>query len=88
MGVTMPGPTPMYCDSKSAIQIAKNKFFRERTKHIEVDYHVTRYHFKMTGIINLSYISSSNLVANLFSKYHIVAHFCFLVHKLSMFIPL
>lgn len=31
--------TPLYADNTSAIQIATNPFFHERTKHIEVDWH-------------------------------------------------
>ncbi|GFY80839.1 hypothetical protein Acr_01g0006480 [Actinidia rufa] len=36
MGVTYSSPTPFYCANKSAIQIAHNSVFHERTKHIEI----------------------------------------------------
>ena len=85
IGVTMPDHMPMYCDNKSAIQIAKNEVFHERTKHIEVDCHVVCYHFKTTGTISLPYISSSNQKADLFTMSHIVAYFQYLVDKLWMF---
>uniref|UniRef100_A0A3Q7X403 Uncharacterized protein LOC113785767 n=1 Tax=Cicer arietinum TaxID=3827 RepID=A0A3Q7X403_CICAR len=34
MGISLAEPTPMHCDNKSAIQIAHNSVFHERTKHI------------------------------------------------------
>ncbi|KAK2370481.1 hypothetical protein QL285_083530 [Trifolium repens] len=41
MGCPLTEPTPMYYDNKSAIQIAHNSVFHERTNHIEIDCHFT-----------------------------------------------
>lgn len=41
MRVPITTPTPLYCDNKSVIHIARNSVFHERTKHIDIDCHVT-----------------------------------------------
>ena len=40
--VPVPYPIDIYYDSQSAIHIARNRVFHERTKHIEVDCHCTQ----------------------------------------------
>ena len=35
-------PTPIYCDNKSILLIAKNPMFHGRTKHFKIKFHVVR----------------------------------------------
>jgi len=86
IGVSLSHPTPMYCDNQSFIQIAHNSVFHERTKHIEIDCHLTRHHLKH-DTITLPFVSSSLQIADFFTKSHSISHFCFLVGKLSILIP-
>jgi hypothetical protein len=75
----------MYCNNQSSIQIAHNSFFHERTKHIEINCHLTRHHLKY-GTITLPFVSFSLQIADFFTKAHSISHFHFLSGKLSMLV--
>ena len=83
MDISLSLPTLMYCDNKSAIDIAHNSVFHERTKDIEVDCHFTR-HRLQHGTISLPFVSSSMQIVGLFTESHPLLRFRFLVGKLSI----
>ncbi|GJU80749.1 retrovirus-related pol polyprotein from transposon TNT 1-94 [Tanacetum coccineum] len=85
MGIRISHSTLLHCDNHSAIQIACNSLFHERTKHIEIDCHFTRHHLQ-AGTISLPFVSSALQIADLFTKPHSGSRFRFLNEKHSMFL--
>jgi len=85
MRVSLSHPTSMFCDNQSSIQIAHNSVFHKRTKHIEIDYYLTRHHLKH-DTITIPFSYSSLQIVDFFTKSHSISYFRFLVGKLSMLV--
>jgi len=55
------------CDNKSSINIANNRIFHARTKHVEAQFHFVREKLQSNEIALMYYNTSEN-VADIFTK--------------------
>lgn len=56
-----------YMDNQSAIRLIKNPEFHKRSKHIDIRYHFIREKFEEAEFV-LEYVSSDNMIADIFTK--------------------
>lgn len=67
LGVSQEEPIEIHVDNKSALALAKNPVFHDRSKHID-----TRYHFIREIIakkeVQLKYVTSQEQIANILTK--------------------
>eukprot|EP00253_Pinus_taeda_P025567 PITA_25567 len=59
--------TPLMIDNTSAIKLAKNPKFHDRTKHINTKYHLIQHHVE-AKTIHLRHCSTNEQTANIFTK--------------------
>ena len=67
LGQTTKAPTHLHIDNQSAIAIARNPEFHDRTKHIDVRYHFLRQKVENEEIL-LTYLPTDNQIADVLTK--------------------
>jgi hypothetical protein len=59
--------TPLLIDNASTIKLAKNPRFQDRSKHINVKYHLIQHHVE-AETIQLIHCSTSEQIVDIFTK--------------------
>lgn len=79
-------PVTLFCDNKSAQQIAANPCFHDRTKHMDIDCHFTRDKVQ-DGFLETAYIPTHLQLADVMTKALSKLQHSFLVDKLGLAEP-
>uniref|UniRef100_A0A2N9EQM2 Uncharacterized protein n=1 Tax=Fagus sylvatica TaxID=28930 RepID=A0A2N9EQM2_FAGSY len=82
LGVCLSTPR-IWCDNISSISLASNPVFHARTKHLEVDYHYVRDKV-VRKELEVCYISTTDQVADIFTKGLSKSRFLLLTNKLMV----
>ena len=83
MGFKFSNPTPVYCDNEGVVKTVKNPANHNGCKHIEVR-HLYARELNELNKINIQYVSTVDMVADIFTKNLSESQFCYLRDKLGL----
>lgn len=68
-------PIQIFCDNSSVICLSKNLVHHSRAKHIDIKHHFIRDHV-LKGDIEISFVGTTDQLANIFTKPLLEDRFC------------
>lgn len=87
LGYPQRNPTPLLSDNQSAIRLILNPEYHQKTKHIDIQYHVIREH-QSNGDILVSYVPTKDQTSDIFTKALSPTRFFQLCEQLGVHRPL
>jgi len=76
-------PIQIFCDNSSAICLSKNHVHHSRAKHIDIKHHFIRDHV-LKGDIEISFVGTTDQLADIFTKPLLEDRFCALRELLGI----
>lgn len=80
-----PEEVQLYCDNKSALELAQNDMYHARTKHINIRFHFIRETI-VNKIVRVSYVNTNEQIADILTKPLVPCKHTKLIEKLGLMI--